>query len=253
MTLRWQGFVVPAILLAAAEIAADASGFQSDAIVPPSAVFSALMQALVDGEIYGVTLQTLAAVGAGLAIGCTIGLVLGILLGLFWVADRLFEFPVEALRPIPAVALIPVVMLIFGLGYDMEISLVSFATMWPILILSRAAVVGIEPRLMEVSRLLGFGLGRSVLKIVLPAVLPRLFVALRLAVGVALVVAVTVEVAANPFGLGYAMMTAEQSLHPALMLALLLWIGLVGWCVNAGLLWAQRRLFGPAALVEATP
>jgi NitT/TauT family transport system permease protein len=88
-------------------------------------------------------------------------------------------------------------------------------------------------------------LGR-VTKIVLPAALPRYFVAFRLSAAVALIVAVTSEIAANPIGIGHELMTASQSLHPDLMFALVLWIGIVGWSLNAALLFAQRRLFGPA-------
>jgi hypothetical protein len=68
---------------------------------------------------------------------------------------------------------------------------------------------------------------------VLPAIVPRLFVALRLGVAIALVVAVTVEIAANPHGMGYALMIAQQSLDPALMMAWLCWIGVIGYTVNA--------------------
>jgi NitT/TauT family transport system permease protein len=80
--------------------------------------------------------------------------------------------------------------------------------------------------------------------------LPRYFVAFRLATAVSLIVAVTVEIAANPLGIGYELMTASQSLHPDLMFALVLWIGLVGWGLNGALLFAQRRLFGPAGMAE---
>ncbi len=53
---------------------------------------------------------------------------------------------------------------------------------------------------------------------------------------------------ANPLGIGYELMTASQSLRPDLMFAMVLWIGLVGWALNSALLFAQRRLFGPAAM-----
>jgi ABC-type nitrate/sulfonate/bicarbonate transport system permease component len=72
--------------------------------------------------------------------------------------------------------------------------------------------------------------------------MPRLFVALRLGVSVALVVAVTVEIAANPHGMGYAIMIAQQSLDPALMLAWLLWIAIVGVGINAGALAVERAM-----------
>ncbi len=250
---RWRGLVVPAGLVIAAEVAARATGLQSDSLARPSDIAVAGAAALVDGTMLRATAQTLAAAFAGLAIGTGLGLAFGILLGLFRTASRLAAFSVEAFRPIPSVALIPIVLLIFGFGYRMEIAIVAFATFWPILILTRAAIAGIEPRLLEVSRALGFGLGRRVAKIVLPAALPRLFVAFRLAVGIALIVAVTVEITGNTLGLGYALMDAQQSLRPALMFALLLWVGLVGWGLNAALLWAQARLFGPAAMVEAAP
>ena len=61
----------------------------------------------------------------------------------------------------------------------------------------------------------------------------------------------TVEIAVNPQGLGYGVMTAGQALRPDLMLAYLVWIGIVGFALNAGLVLAQRRLFGRAAEVEA--
>lgn len=74
--------------------------------------------------------------------------------------------------------------------------------------------------------------------------LPRLFVALRLGVAIALAVTVTVtvEIAANPSGMGYAMMIAQQSLDPALMLAWLFWIGCIGFAVNAGAQALQQRV-----------
>jgi ABC-type nitrate/sulfonate/bicarbonate transport system permease component len=256
MRRQWRGAVVPVTLLVLAEIYCVATNLQSDSLARPSDIAIAAVQALIDGEILRSTAQTLWAAAAGLGIGLGIGLSIGILLGLFAIFNDLMDFSIEAFRPIPSVALIPVAMLLMGFGYGMEISIVAFATTWPILILTRAAIAGIEPRLLEVARALRFGLVARVWKIALPAALPRIFVALRLAIGIALVVAVTVEISANPLGLGYAMMSAQQSLHPDLMFALLFWTGFVGWVLNAGLFQLERRFFGSAAVkaaVEVVP
>jgi len=83
--------------------------------------------------------------------------------------------------------------------------------------------------------------------------MPRLFVALRLAGGIALIVAVTVEIAANPLGLGAMIMAAQQALQPASMLAVLVWIGLVGLALNAGLGRMQRHLFPAIPSTSAAP
>jgi len=139
------------------------------------------------------------------------------------------------------VALIPLVLLIFGFGVAMETSVVAFATFWPMLVLAQAAARQIEPRLLEVSMALQLSPADRLWKIVIPAMVPRLFVALRLGVAIALVVAVTVEIAANPHGMGYAIMIAQQSLDPALMLAWLFWIAVVGFAINAAADWLQQR------------
>src|SRR5262249_9007628 len=152
-------------------------------------------------------------------IGASLGVVLGTLMGLFIVFYRLMEVAIEALRPIPSVALIPIVLLIFGLGYPMEITLIAKTSFWPVLLLTIAAVRGVKPRLLEVGRLLRMSLVARIVKIVIPAALPGIFTGFRIAVGAALVVAVTVEIAANPLGLGYAMMRAEESLRPELVFA----------------------------------
>ena len=144
--------------------------------------------------------------------------------GLIPPVSRLLRLTVEILRPVPAIAIVPIALLIFGFGYRLEIAIVAFACFFPLLILTESAVRQIAPRLIEVSRVLRLGQTQRLTKIVLPASLPRIFVALRLAGGVALIVAVTVEIAANPMGLGYRLMVAGQSLRPADMFATLIWI-----------------------------
>ncbi|RBP01193.1 NitT/TauT family transport system permease protein [Roseiarcus fermentans] len=245
-----RALALPAALVALAEIGARAHG-PSDSIAPPSAVVSALLEALADGSLAGATRDTLVSAFGGLAIGAGLGLALGVMLGSLRPLDRLLEPTIELMRPIPSVAVIPIALVALGFGYRLEIAIVAFACVWPLLLLTRAAVRGVEPRLIEVARALRLSPLQRTAKIVAPAALPRIFVALRLAAGISLVVAVTVEIAVNPQGLGYGVMTAGQALRPDMMLAYVVWIGIVGFAFNAALVLAQRRLFGKAAGVEA--
>ncbi len=178
---------------------------------------------------------------------------LGVALGAVPALNRALEAAIELTRPIPSVALVPIALVALGFGYRLEIAIVAYACVWPLLLLTRAAVAGVEPRLIEVARALRLNPLARVVKIVVPAALPRIFVAFRLAAGVALIVAVTVEIAVNPIGLGAGIMTAGQALRPELMLAYLVWIGLVGFALNALLVLAQQRLFGRAAQVAEAP
>jgi ABC-type nitrate/sulfonate/bicarbonate transport system permease component len=239
----WRGVALPVGALVTIEVLWRISGLHSDLLAPPSIVFAEGLRFLGNGMLLEKTTATMGALFGGLAFGMLAGIVLGTLLGLVSILDRLLEFPIEVIRPIPSIALFPIALLAFGFGYRLEIFIIAFSTTWPVLILTRAAVASIEPTLFDVSRSMGLGLASSVRKIILPAMMPRLFVAFRLAASLALIVAVTVEIAGNPVGLGAAIITAQQSLQPARMLAILVWIGLLGWSLNAVLLWIERRLF----------
>jgi ABC-type nitrate/sulfonate/bicarbonate transport system permease component len=249
---RVKALLLPVAAVMVLEIWARAIHLQSDSLAPPSAVAIALFEAFQDGSLLIATRDTLVSAFTGFLIGGTIGLAFGIALGLSHIFDRLMEVTIESIRPIPSIALLPLALIALGFGYRMEIVVVAFACVWPILILSRAAVGGIEPRLMEVSRALRLSPADRIRKIIIPAALPRIFLAFRLAAGIALIVAVTVEIAINPIGLGAGIMTAQQALRPDLMLAYLLWIGIVGYLLNSTLVAAQRHLFGRAALVRDT-
>jgi sulfonate transport system permease protein len=246
-----KGALFPAAFLVFWEIGMRVSGIQSDSLAPPSRIAVAFYGAIVDGTLLHRTGETLFSVLCGLGIGGGLALVFSIVMGLFPAFARLMQFSIEVLRPVPPVALIPVAMLIFGFGFSMEITLCAFACFWPVAIYGHAAIANIEPQLLDLTRVLRLSPVSRVVKVVLPAALPRYFVAFRLSAAVALIIAVTVEITINPLGIGFELMKASQSLHPARMFAMLLWIGIVGGGLNATLLFAQRRLFGRAGLAAA--
>lgn len=242
LLLKLRPWWFPVIALALFEAYARTVGKSSDAIAPPSAALGGFASAVSDGSLLSATAFTLGSAALGLLLAAALGIAAGMALGLSQRAARLSFSIIEVFRPIPSVALIPLAMLVFGFGLRMEFSIVAFACFWPMLLLSQAAVQQVEPRLLEVSRVLGLSPLQRANKIILPAIIPRLFVALRLGVAVALVVAVTVEIAANPHGMGYAMMIAQQSLNPGLMLAWLMWISVVGFVINYGALRLERAV-----------
>ncbi|HWU63010.1 MAG TPA: ABC transporter permease [Ensifer sp.] len=239
----WRAALLPACIIVFAQVAAVVTHLQSDSLASPSDIAIAFAAVLFDGSLAGATLETLKAAAAGCALGVGAGSFIGILLGLFRIADDLLDLTIELLRPVPVVALIPVTMMLLGFGNSMEVVIIAIGMLWPSIVLARAAVKDVEPRLMEVSLVLQLGFLARLKKIVLPAIMPQLFMSLKLAAGYALVVAVTVEITANPQGLGYGIMMAQQALRPAEMFAYLIWIGAVGWMLSLLLNGIQRQLF----------
>jgi ABC-type nitrate/sulfonate/bicarbonate transport system permease component len=200
-----RGIIVPALAIAVWEAASRTGILKLEFLSRPSDILAAGIDGLRDGSILGLSRPIERTVGP----------------------------TIEALRPIPAVAFIPLTLLLFGFGLPMEGTVVAYACVWPILIATVAAVRGIEPRLLEVAQALELSFAERMRKIILPAALGRINVGVRVAVGFALVVAVTVEIVVNPRGLGYSLIVAQQSLRIDLMYAQLLWLSILGYTVNA--------------------
>jgi sulfonate transport system permease protein len=236
------GLLFPVLLLAAWEILARAGVLSADGFSRISLIVPAAAEGLADGTLWQRTWETLSAAAVGWAIAAAIGIPLGLLIGLVRPVERLLAVTVEALRPVPSAALIPIALLIFGFSLEMGASVAAYAAVWSVLIVTAAAARGIEPRLLEVGRALGYGPLARIWRFALPAAMPGIAVGLRVALGIAIVVTVTVEIAANPRGLGYAMITAQQSLRAEVMYAYLFWIGIVGWLINVAMVRAERRL-----------
>lgn len=239
----WRALLLPVLAVLTAEIVLRSAFADSDVLAPPSAVLRGGLEIILDGTILRSTRDTLLAAGGGLLLGGLPGFLFGVCLGRSRFVSRISFLSVEVLRPVPAVALIPLAMLVFGFGFGMEMSIVGFATFWPAMILTKHAIEEIPAVLVDAGRSLCLSRVRTLASIILPAAAPRLFSGLRFCVGYSVVVAVTVEIFSNPQGLGYTMMISQQTLHPDLMLAVLVWVGVVGWALNACLLSFQRSLF----------
>ena len=227
-----KGALIPVLLLVAWEAGSRAGVLPMDSFSRPSDIAVAFARGIGDGTILLATWQTFEAALSGFACAAIAGILCGAILGLSPRIERVVGPSIDALRPIPSVALIPLALLLFGFGLTMEASVVAFACFWPIVLMTTAAVRGIEPRLLDVARSLELSFISQMKKIILPAALGRITVGLRLALAISLVVAVTVEIVLNPRGLGYSMIGAQQALRSDIMYAELLWLGVVGWLLN---------------------
>lgn len=228
-----KGAVLPIALVTIWELSARFARIKYEALSSPYEVAAAGLRGLADGSILLSTWQTLEGALFGLAFAVLIGVSVGTLAGVSRIAEWATIPTVEALRPIPAVALIPLTLLMFGYGLPMEGTIVAYACVWPVLLATADGVRRIEPRLMEVAAALEMPLWQRFTKIILPAALGRVLVGIRIAIGFALVVAVTVEIVVNPRGLGYSLTVAQQKYDVASMYAQLLWLGFLGIAINA--------------------
>jgi NitT/TauT family transport system permease protein len=173
-----------------------------------------------------------------------IGIVAGITLALLPGLERATRPLLEFLRPIPSVALIPVALLTLGIGFEMQLAMISFASVWPILFSAKAGVEGVDPRYRETGRVFGLGSASQIRRIVLPSVLPSIATGLRTASAIALVLAITVEMLTGRPGIGFYIQNVRLNGLVTEMWAAILVTGVLGYLVNSILL-AIERVFLP--------
>ncbi|HEY8474196.1 MAG TPA: ABC transporter permease [Natronosporangium sp.] len=196
---------------------------------------------LIDGPLAQAVTASLRAWAIGLAIATAGGVGLGIALGLLPQVEVVTRPLLEFVRPIPSVALIPVALIVFGLGLRMEVILIAFASIWPVLFNTKAGVESVDPRHLETGRVLRLSRSARIWRIVLPNALPAIATGVRTAAAIALVLAITVELVTGQSGIGLYLQTSRVDGQAAQTWAAILTAGLLGYALNAAFLVTERR------------
>jgi ABC-type nitrate/sulfonate/bicarbonate transport system permease component len=231
---------IPFGLTTAWEVVARALGY--DSFPPPDRVLPAFWELLRSGTLWTNTLHTLAVVLVAWIASGIVGVAVGLAVGLVRPAWRMSQTSIEFLRFIPPVALIPVVIVIYGFSTTTELVVAAYAAVWPVILNTGSGVAQVDRRLLEVGRLLRFGLPAVVWKLVLPSALPAIAVGLRLSLAISLIVVVTTEMVGVPDGLGFQLVSSSQAIRYDRVYAYVVWIGNVGLLLAVLALWAERRL-----------
>jgi sulfonate transport system permease protein len=213
--LAW---ILPILLLVGWEFAADSGLIAARVLPAPSAVARAFLQTWSDGSlIANVGVSAMRAL-EGLAIGGVIGFGLGILNGLWRPADIAFDSSLQMLRNIPHLAIVPLVILWFGIGEEAKIFLVAIGVLFPVYINTYHGVRNIDPALVEMARVYGLGPYALFLRVILPGALPSIFVGLRYGLGVMWLTLIVAETISASSGIGYMTMNAREFLQTDVVL-----------------------------------
>lgn len=209
---------------------------------PPTAILGAFSALLVSGELLLHTAVSLKRVLLGFAFGAAPGLALGLAVGLSrWVRAAVNPL-VAATYPIPKSAIVPLMMLIFGLGDASKVALVAIGVFYLVLINTAAGVMNIEPIYLEVGRNFGASRLQLFLTVALPGALPLIFAGLRLGMGIGLILIVVGELVGARDGIGYLIWQAWTIFAVERMYVGLVVIAILGWLTTLALDAAERLL-----------
>ncbi len=211
-------------------------------LASPSSIVASLDHGFASGTVTSDLGVSLYRVGIGWLIGCVLGYVVGMAIGSLHWLHELFNPILEFIRPVSPVALIPVAILLLGIGNASKFAIVAFACFWPVLLNTVGGVQSISQHHRRIGRALGFSRREEVVHVLLPGSLPDVFVGLRLAAGIAFVVIVAAEFVGATNGLGYLILSAEQSFNTPLMYGAIVLLAFLGWVTNLILVGVERSL-----------
>jgi ABC-type nitrate/sulfonate/bicarbonate transport system permease component len=201
-------------------------------IPPASAVLERFVTEWFEHSFYIDLGATSFRVLLGLLIAVAIGVPTGIAMGYSLRVNRMLALTVDAVRPIPATAFVPVGLILFGIGSGMHIFVVCIAAIVPILLSSLDGTRAVDPVLIGTADTLGCRGARAAWSVLLPAALPQIVTGIRVGIAQALIVDVSSEMVLSSDGLGHRVLYAQRILDIAGLYAGVLTLAAVGYGLN---------------------
>ena len=221
-------WLVPVGLVAFWQIA-SAFGWLSTRILPaPVEVLTAAWTLAASGELWTHVKVSAGRALAGLAVGGSLGLLLGLLTGSLRVFETLLDSSIQMVRNIPALALIPLVILWFGIEETAKLFLISVSVFFPIYLNTFHGIRNVDPALIEMGRTYGLSRWQLYRQIILPGALSSILVGLRFSLGLMWVILIVAETISAQAGIGYLTMNAREFLQTDIVLVGILLYALLG-------------------------
>ncbi|WP_413458972.1 ABC transporter permease [Herbaspirillum huttiense] len=241
---RFTGWIVPLLFLLAVEAGARLDWIPARLLPPPSELAHTLWTLAQRGELLPHIAASLARVASGFVIGSVLAVALGLLVGISRRAEALLEPSFQALRAIPSLAWIPLLLLWLGIDETPKVVLIAIGAFFPAYLNLVAGIGDIDHKLIEVGTSSGLTTGELIRHILLPASLPYLFAGLRSGLSLAWMFLVAAELIAATKGVGYLLSDGRESSRPDLVLAAILILALLGKISDSLLRAVEQKSLG---------
>jgi ABC-type nitrate/sulfonate/bicarbonate transport system permease component len=208
----------------------------------PDRAWAALLRGFQSGDLALKLVGTLEHMALGWLAASVVGIALGALIGSSRLARNYVAPSLELLRPLPASAIIPVAIALFGLTQGMALFVIAFGAIWPMLLATVHGFAAVEPRLYEVARSLHLSRLAVIFKIALPSASPDILSGMRLSLTVALILAVVCEILAGLDGLGHWVLLSARSFRSADLFAGVMLLGAIGYLTALAMSVVEQRL-----------
>jgi len=222
----------PVVLLLGWHLASVSGLLPEEVLAGPAVVLDSAATLLATGELQAAMSASLTRVFWGVLIGGGIGTLLAIVAGLFRLGEDLIDAPMQMFRTVPNIALIPLLIIWFGIGEAPKIALISLGTAFPLYMNVYSGIRNVDQSLMETGRTLGLSRVQQIFHVVLPGALPQALVGFRYSLGLAWLALVFGEQINATAGIGYLMSTAREFFQTDVIVVCLVVYALLGLGVD---------------------
>jgi sulfonate transport system permease protein len=235
-------WLVPLGLVLLWELAVRVGVISARILPAPSTVFNTAWQLTITGVLPKNLWASLGRAAGGFVIGSTIALALGFAVGLSRLLEALFDRSIQMIRTIPFLALMPLVIVWFGIGEGGKIFLVALGVSFPIYINTVLGIRQVDSKLLELGRNYELNRRELIQKIVLPGALPSILVGFRYALGIAWLALVVAETIGANAGIGFMAMDAREFLRTDVIVLAIIIYAALGIGVDVLIRWLERKL-----------
>ena len=221
-------WILPVLLLSGWQIAAQLGWLSSRILPEPWAVAKAFWMLAESGELWLHLQKSVWRAAVGFGVGGGLGLVLGLLTGSFRRAETLLDTTLQMVRNIPALALIPLVILWFGIDETAKLFLLAVGVFFPVYLNTFHGIRSADQGLIEMARSYGLSGWPLYRDVILPAALPSILVGVRFSLGLVWVLLIVAETISAQAGIGYMTMNAREFLQTDVVLVGILLYALLG-------------------------
>lgn len=234
-------WLAPLTLLALWQLGSSLGWINHRVLPAPLAVLTSGWGLLASGELFRHLASSFGRAASGFVIGGGLGLIFGLIAGLSRLGEALFDTTLQMLRNIPPLAILPLVILWFGIDESAKVFLVAFGTLFPVYLNTYHGIRSIDPALLEMARSYGVS-GRELFRhVVLPGALPSILVGVRYALGIAWILLIVAETLSATSGIGYLASNAREFLQTEIVVLSILLYALLGKVVDSLARWLERR------------
>lgn len=234
--------VVPFVLILFWQLYASAGWLDENVFPAPTTIFDAYIELWKSGDWQTALPVSLRRAGLGLLIGGGSGLILGILAGLFTSAERLYDAPMQMIRTIPFIAMVPLFVVWFGIGETSKVALIIGASIFPVYLNTYHGIRGIDSKLLELGNAFSMSKYDQIRLIVFPMAMPSILVGWRYAAGAALLGLVAAEQINSNAGLGYILNNATQFQRTDILISGVLVYAVLGIIVDVIMRFIERKV-----------